>query len=107
MNAWRKAFARHQCPACGVPVLRVRPPLSERLQFELVLLAAFALLMWLAAALLQWSGLERGVAWAAAFVAAAVALYPAAHIMRRYRCLRCEREYGFGEVKSAGWGLLR
>jgi DNA-directed RNA polymerase subunit RPC12/RpoP len=107
VNAWRKAFARHRCPECGAPVLRVGPPLSARLRFELVLLAAFALLFWLAATLLQWSGLERGVAWAVAFVAAAVALYPAAHITRRYRCLRCERESGFGEVVSAGWALLR
>jgi hypothetical protein len=107
MNPWRKAFARHQCPECDVPVLRIRPTLAERLQLEVLMLAAFALIAWAAATLLQWSGLERAVAWVVAFVVAALLMLPAAHVTRRYRCLRCAREYGFSEVRSRGWALLR
>jgi DNA-directed RNA polymerase subunit RPC12/RpoP len=105
VNPWRKAFARHHCPACGTRVRRVSATLSERLGLELALLAGFALAAWALSRLLAWSGLGEGEAWALAIVALALVAYPLPHRLRRYRCLPCGREYRWGEVKSEGFTL--
>lgn len=104
MNPYRKALARHHCPACDTPLRRVRELWTEEALRKMLVFPAVAfvgLVIGGAIAKLGWA--DGRAAYALGVLLVALVACPLVDRFSRFFCDRCNVERSYSEVVSRGW----
>ena len=100
---YRKAYAKHYCPACENALIRVRQPLFESVLREVLLFAPLVFMAVVIGGIFSsWGVLAGSAALVAGFLLAGLVLYPVVEQYSVFRCTACERDIKFSETVSRG-----
>lgn len=104
MNLYRKALAKHYCPACDHRLRRVREPWAEEILRTILVYPVVVFV-----GLILGGGIE-GLGWAEGRLAyflgltvVALVALPLADRFSRFFCDQCDAERTYAEVVSRGW----
>ncbi|MCU0952782.1 MAG: hypothetical protein MUC68_17510 [Burkholderiaceae bacterium] len=104
MNPYRRLLARHYCPVCNVPVVRVRPSTVEGVLRELLAAPIVLFVGLLGAGVMERLGwLNAHASYVLAVLAAAMVAAPLLHRFAMYRCDVCLTCHKADAVVSRGW----
>lgn len=104
MNPYRKALAKHYCPACDHRLRRVREPWGEDMLRTILVypvVVFVGLVLGGAIAKLGWA--EGRGAYVLGLTVVALLAFPLTDRFSRFFCDRCAAERSYAEVVSRGW----